>query len=240
MAATVTVIVLSYNRPKMLGEALQSIKGADEILVVDDGSDFDVEKVIEANRPDCPSIKWWVKPKLTVEQRLVTARVGKNMNEAIHRASSDVITYLCDDDLFAPRWISAVKEHFSKPGFSHWVRGWWGSFKDWDNPLRLEDPYHHLRCNIAKMPGHGLTTGSFAHLKICATLCGVIWSEDSVAVHDAFLVGRYLQIHPDSDVPLLVEGAGWRREHSLNMMKFTTMKDEYTPAGKTVLGKSLE
>ena len=42
---SVTVIVLSYNRPRMLKEALGSIKYADEVILVDDGSDFDVAAV---------------------------------------------------------------------------------------------------------------------------------------------------------------------------------------------------
>ena len=96
---TVTVIMPSYNRPRMLGEALQSIIGADEILVVDDGSQFDVKKVVYENRPkDCNNVSWWKKPDLTHKERIVTPRVGKNMNEAIEKSSSDVIAYLCDDD----------------------------------------------------------------------------------------------------------------------------------------------
>ena len=52
----VTVIVLSYNRPDMLKDALGSIKGADEVIVVDDGSDFDVRALVESFRNSLPNL----------------------------------------------------------------------------------------------------------------------------------------------------------------------------------------
>lgn len=233
---TVTVVMPSYNRPRMLAEALQSIHHADEIIVMDDGSDFDVDRVVKTNAPPgCPTLTI-KKPPLTVEERLVTPRVGKNMNEGIWRASSEVIAYLCDDDLFTPDWILGVKEYYDSPGLKeHWVRGWWGIFIDPHNPLELEDPASHLRCNICPMGSHGLTTGSFAHLKICSYKCGVWWSETSVAIHDSYFVANYGKIHKQDCVPLLENFAGWRREHPFNMMKHASGDDKYLPSGEEVL-----
>ncbi len=232
---TVTVIVISYNRPRMLAEALQSIYHADEILVMDDGSDFDVDRVVRDNAPpDCPIILT-KKPSLTVEERLITPRVGKSMNEAIRCASSEVIAYLCDDDIFTPEWILGVKEYYDSGGLKgHWVRGLWGIFVDPHNPLRLEDTAEHLRCNICPMGGHGLTTGSFAHLVACSYKCGVWWSDASVAIHDSYFVSNYERIHQEDPAPLIKVAAGWRREHPFNMMKHASGDDKYLASGEEV------
>lgn len=244
---TVTVVVLSYNRPRMLAEALESIIGADEIVVVDDGSSFDVEKVIKDSLPPIVPFKVVLekKPPLTPEERIVTARVGKNMNEAIRNAQSDVITYLCDDDIFAPGWIQGIKDYYDGPGVKqHWIRGWWGQFIDPHNPLKhSDDPMKHIRTNICPMAPHGLTTGSFAHLRRCSIKCDVWWSEKSVSIHDSYFVGNYIKAHGSDHVPLL-EGcpAGWRREHPFNMMKHVLGSDQYQESGKRLIreGEMLE
>ncbi len=236
---TVSVIVLSYNRPRMLGEALRSIHDADEILVVDDGSDFDVEDVVRKNVRPGLEFRVILKPSLTPEQRAVTPRVGLNMNEAIRSTNSEVIAYLCDDDVFASDWIRNVKKHYDSGEDDHWVRGWWGKFDDPDSPLELEDPMHHLRCNIMGLPPHGLTTGSFVHLRRCAFRCKVWWSEESVAVHDCFLVAAFAKRHGVHKAKHINVAAGWRRLHPFNMLKHTAGA-EYTASGRAVIGGMLE
>jgi glycosyltransferase involved in cell wall biosynthesis len=95
---TMAVIVLSYNRPKMLREALGSIKDADEVVVVDDGSDFDVVDILEEFNFKNLSIIGV--PPIPIEERLVNQRLPGLINEALKSIESDIVTYLCDDDVF--------------------------------------------------------------------------------------------------------------------------------------------
>lgn len=60
----VCVILLSYNRPRMLQEAIRSIKGADHMILVDDGSDFDVEAILKGCKPDAKEVTLQINPKL--------------------------------------------------------------------------------------------------------------------------------------------------------------------------------
>lgn len=210
----ISVIVFSYNRPRMLGEALRSIVGADEVLVADDGSSFDVDRVVSSSGLSCRSVRIMAAGPMTTEKRLVTARLGKNANSAIRAASGDVITYLCDDDLFHPGWIQTIKDVWSGRPDLHWAKGKWGLFKDGEIPHPIEE------CLCPLHAAHLMTTGNFAHLKSCVASCNMWWSEKSVAVHDNYLINAALpRAHPYASVPD-IGLAGWRREHDYNMLKY--------------------
>src|SRR3990170_8214917 len=227
--ATVTVIVLSYNRPRMLREALSSIRGADEILLLDDGSNFDVRALVREKPPDC-RISIRIAPPLGVEEPLVTPRVSRAINQAVRDASGSVIAYLCDDDLFYPSWPATLREYFgSASPDAHFVAGGWGLFTDGEPPGNKPWP----------APGCGLTTGNFAHRKRCSIEHGCWWVESSIAIHDGpFLFHRVAPVHPLAGIPRLPPEAqaGWRREHPWNMFNFTGHAG-YRPEARDVLAR---
>ena len=232
MGLKVCTLLLSYNRPKMLLEALKSIKDADELVILDDGSDFSVPDVVgnEINRFPKVSVK--VSKKMTVEERLRIPRLGKSINAAIRESSCEVITYLCDDDLLHEDWIRHVREFFSGSK-DHVVRGKWGIFKGWDKPGKGLCPLK---------PDVDMTTGSFAHLKSCSVDHGMLWSEVTTAVHDAwFIRNAMLPRHPLESIRKLNVLAGWRRDHAYNMINFTNGAACYTGGAAAVLSrKTLE
>ena len=229
---SVCTILLSYNRPKMLLEAVKATREADELIVLDDGSDFDVEKVIGAELNRFPKVSIKVSKKMTVEERLGTPRLGKSINAAIRESSCEVITYLCDDDLFHEDWINHVRVFFSGSE-DHVVRGKWGIFKDWDKPG--ED-----LCPLK--PDVDMTTGNFAHLRSCSVDHGMFWSEVVTAVHDSwFIRNAMLPRHPLASICKLDVLAGWRRDHAYNMMNFTNGAACYTGGAAAALSrKTLE
>lgn len=224
---TVSVIVFSYNRPRMLTEALKSIVGADDVCIVDDGSDFDIAKVIADSKISTPSFRMMMAKPMTVEDRLVTARFGKNTNRAVRESPGDVIAYLCDDDLFHPSWVPSIKEAWRKSPDLHWAKGEWGVFDDGQTPVAIDQ-------RLCPMPQPRMTTGSFVHTKKCALECGLWWSEETVAVHDNYLINLALpRKHRYESIPL-IGLAGWRREHAYNMLKYVKVND-YEKSAEDVL-----
>lgn len=230
----VSVIVFSYNRPRMLGEALRSIIGADEVFVVDDGSSFDVDKVVASSGLACPAVYTMIAGPMTTKERLVTARFGKGTNKAIRATSGDVITYLCDDDLFHPGWIRTIKDTWDGKPDLHWARGKWGLFKDGEALRPIEE------CLCPLHWAHLMTTGNFAHLRACTLKCGMWWSEMSVAVHDNYLINAALpKVHPYGSVPD-IGLAGWRREHDYNMLKYVRGENYAENASAVLKRETLE
>lgn len=112
-ATTHSVIVGSYNRPKLIARALRSIveqTGPNwELIVSDDASNEETISVIRSftdgdprclllHAPDRPA------PGLRADGNV---RAVRRINDALRRATNDVIHYLPDDDFFAPnRFLS--------------------------------------------------------------------------------------------------------------------------------------
>jgi len=225
---TVTVLVLSYNRPRMLRECLESIKGADEVFILDDGSDFCLNEVAQPFFDRWPRLVMRQSRGITVEERLVTARVGRSINQAIKDASGDGIAYLCDDDLFHPDWIENIRIHLlAAPAKPHFIYAQWNVFKDGEKP-------GDRACNLSPFE---MTTGNFAHRRDCPARCDLWWSESTVACHDGFFVFWLQDKHPKWEVPQppgVV--AGWRRDHPLNMVHFSN-NQAYTEKAREVLSR---
>lgn len=224
----VSVIVFSYNRPRMLGEALRSIVAADEVCILDDGSTFDVDEVVASSGLVCPSIRTVVAGKVTTAERMTTARFGRSANTAIREADGDVIAYLCDDDLFHHGWLQAIRDTWDTRPELHWAKGEWGLFEDGTLPTEI------VECPCPLGDGHGMTTGNFVHRKECSLVCGLWWDETKVAVHDNHLINQALpQAHSYECIPT-IGLAGWRREHRFNMLKYVH-GEEYTKSASAIL-----
>jgi glycosyltransferase involved in cell wall biosynthesis len=235
----VTAIILSYNRPNMLREALASAKDADEVFLLDDGSDFDVVSLAKEFSFD--KFQLIMGPQITTEERLKKQRVAVMINEALRQATGDIITYLCDDDIFAPKWISALKTFFAKHGEKyHFVRGNCVRFeKDYVKSLEKDSTMHLIV--FADSPRQ-LITGNFAHLRKCTSEEGRMWPEDKVVGHDTAFFDNMDEVHDTWTIPLIPEIACFRRIHDKMLTNFTYYNadgtvtvDEFSPEAKDML-----
>lgn len=227
---TVATILLSYNRPRMLREAIDSLAaaGPDQVILVDDGSDFDAIPPIEAAFPDAWQLV--AAPKMTIDERLTTARLGRLINQALGAVTCDVVTYLCDDDLFHPGWIAAVRSWFDARPAEHWTRGLWYQFQDGETP----------GAEYCPLDIRQLTTGNFAHRTSCYAQCGIRWNESSVACHDDLMLWDAHRFHNMFSVPDCGAVAGWRRLHRHNALRFTSNAVYHHNAAELFAGGWLE
>lgn len=220
---TVTAIVLSYARPRMLREALATVAAnrPDEAILVDDGSAFDAVGVA-LEYADLAA--WVAAPPLTVAERLVTPRLGSLINRAIAVATGDVIAYLCDDDLWAPGWLDAVRDHWDAHPAATLVRGEWRVFRDGE-AVSAANP-------VCPLDGRGMTTGNFAHRRTC----GARWPEDTIASHDDLFLWNLHRQGVDTFAVPCVGCAGWRREHQFNALHHAVAHG-YGPTGEAFLSR---
>jgi glycosyltransferase involved in cell wall biosynthesis len=220
----VAVILLSYNRPKMLQMAYDSIKDENLIILVDDGSDtFDTAAWARSHPRIVSEV---IGPKKSVDERLSKPSLGKLINRAVRRAvdryGAEIITYLCDDDLFAPGWIPALRAALHTPNGPHICRGRWMAF---DDPLTGDPilPKDAKNLRAWKLDWRQMTTGNFGHRAECYRE-GLQWSEETVGVHDDTFLWNMHRIHDlreSRNVIHLQSRAGYRRLHSFNMALYT-------------------
>ena len=102
-AASVTVVVPSYNLAEFVAATLRSIfrqtHAPTELLVIDDGSTDDSPRVVERTLMDCPF----------PSELVVRGNRGlcATLNEGLGRSRSKYFAYLGADDLWLPDFLSA-------------------------------------------------------------------------------------------------------------------------------------
>lgn len=205
----VAVILLSYNRPRMLDEALASIGQPCELIVTDDGSDFDVQSRVRRHNA---AARFVLAPPMSTIERLHTPRLGRLINQALSMVQSPYVTYLCDDDLFHPEWLNQISAFFHRAPGQHWTRGTWYAFEDGAAPGR----------DVCPLDARQLTTGNFAHWTGCYSGCGIRWNETSVACHDDLFLWDVHRFHDTYSIPHCGAVAGWRRLHAHNALAYCT------------------
>lgn len=93
----VSIITLTYNRPQFLKRAIQSALSQDfadwELLVIDDGLDQRVEKIVKENFGDDMRIQYFKPPMRT--------RIAGASNFGLHRVHGEYVAILDDDDYWA-------------------------------------------------------------------------------------------------------------------------------------------
>lgn len=102
--ATVSVVIPAYGHATFLKSTIESILRQTyedyEVIVVDDGSPDDTPRVAA----EFGSAIWYIRQQ---NQGMAAAR-----NTGIRHASGDVISFLDDDDLWLPDYLSTVVPHF--------------------------------------------------------------------------------------------------------------------------------
>lgn len=200
------VIVLSWNRPRMLTECLASIELQSvpprRVIVSDDGSrGFCVSEHVAKSLPWAYVI---AAPPVAPMMRSSAPRLGRLINTALGLANScEFVTYICDDDLMHPEWIERLQLAMRTTPEAHYCVGRWYQFADRTVP-------------VAATPRIGramLAVGNFAHRYQCHVE-GLSWPyEHPKSIARSFtraLVeghGRALEVDA---------AAGWHRLHKYN------------------------
>lgn len=109
----VNCVLLSYNRPTWLRDALASVTEQTHkdyrLIVMDESTIFDVDQVVADFSFTSISV---VKVKVSSEERTRRNPVGANMNIAMKMLVDGLVCFLCDDDYFYPNWFAAASRHF--------------------------------------------------------------------------------------------------------------------------------
>lgn len=124
----VSVILTTYNRPQLCRQAISSVRmqtyPAFELLIIDDGSHpaarAEVRSTLEAY--DDPRLRW-LQTGRTDEERLSMTSYCAAINVGLHEARGEYITYLCDDDLYAPRRLEVMVDYLDSHPEAHVVYG---------------------------------------------------------------------------------------------------------------------
>jgi glycosyltransferase involved in cell wall biosynthesis/tetratricopeptide (TPR) repeat protein len=99
----VTALISTFNRPKYLEEAIESIEaqslGDWELIVLNDGG-VDVAHVIDKFRD----------PRIVYVPDAVNKGAAIRFNQGLHMARGDYVCYLGDDDLFYPNHFEVLSE----------------------------------------------------------------------------------------------------------------------------------
>lgn len=107
---TVSIAITSYNYARFLAECLDSCLaqsvGADQIVVIDDGSTDDTPRILQGYMERFPVI---------AGIRQANGGMCAATNAAIQRCTGDVVLLLDADDVLAPRRVEKVLEALRKP-----------------------------------------------------------------------------------------------------------------------------
>lgn len=210
------VILLSYNRPRMLREAIDSVRNGTyqkfQIWIADDGSDFDVAELAGSYKDD--RIGWIQREKITPEERATRSRIAENINALIEQIpGEEMIYYLCDDDLFDKDWLARSITCIEHSPTYHVVTGESHYFFDGEDPDTESKPGIPLEGEgDSAIPRMWWGLGSFAHRGWC-------WHKESVKWYDSYY-GHSIDTNFISDLwfthqqYLIVDKpAVYRREH---------------------------
>ncbi|EIJ81320.1 maturation of the outermost layer of the spore [Bacillus methanolicus PB1] len=110
MIPIVSVILTSYNKPKTIGNAIESVLnqtfGNWELFIMDDHSQKETVEIIKRYIND-PRIHYF-NSYIQDSERYKTTRYATLINEAIPKTKGKYITYLTDDNIFLPERLETM------------------------------------------------------------------------------------------------------------------------------------
>jgi len=180
------IVVLSYNRPKMLMDALDSIFNSThqdfDIWLYDDGSDFDIEQIaLEYNDTRIILCR---APRISPSERVKpgSMRWPENINTVINEIQEGYITYLCDDDVFHPEWLAAASRALAESPSSHMILAHMFYYQNGEDPFTTGKEGFPARVQLDKDPDDESklmwwNLGAFAYRWTCVEQCDVKWGE---------------------------------------------------------------
>jgi len=114
----ILIILFSYNRPKLLRQALQSIEDSSYknygVVLIDDGSNFNVMEVAQDYNVNYEHYQLIKDTKMDKQQRGGSI-IGKCANQSIDLLHDyyDVCFMLCDDDALNPHYMDNLNVYYS-------------------------------------------------------------------------------------------------------------------------------
>ena len=241
------VLLLSYNRPRMLKEAIDSVlQGRYQnvtLWVLDDASDFDANDICEPYHDERIVLAKF--SPISAKNRIKKNRVAQNLNAIIEMLpKEELIFYLCDDDIMAPDFIAQAASVLSLNPDIHVVQGQVWSFwdgQDWRTEAVQGLPNAHLHGVIPLRPSFEIpilwwSSGSFGHRGSCWWDDEIYW-KDTPEGHsqDAQFILDMWQRHPN--IAVIDAPAYYRREH-LNTL--SAKMGKYDKDGKWKKATGLE
>jgi glycosyltransferase involved in cell wall biosynthesis len=163
----ISVVVCTYNRAALLGEALRSLFAQKienyEIVVVDNNSSDDTSATVESLKPESPVPLHYVH-----ESRQGNAYAR---NAGVKQAAASIIAFLDDDCIADENWVATIKSAFDRDPQLDFVGGrvlpvWERDPPSWLNPahwapLALLD-YGTEALSIDGQTPRGLLTANIA------------------------------------------------------------------------------
>lgn len=111
----IDVILSTFNRPRLLRVAIDSILGQTspdwELWILDDGSSYDFQKQIIQQYKD-QRIHFFQGEKLKLAERYTKSRISLHNNYLLGRSRNELVSYLCDDDYYWPEAVGGVVDFF--------------------------------------------------------------------------------------------------------------------------------
>lgn len=110
------ILLTYYNRPKLVKNALESIKRLKydnwELVVIDDASEQSIEELCK-EYVDAKKLKYY-RIKDTIEKKIKRggSNHGKYMNKAIQESNADIVIPLCDDDALMEDYLNKLNDYF--------------------------------------------------------------------------------------------------------------------------------
>lgn len=121
----IMILLLYYERPNLLRNALQSVLKANEhhrdwfLVVHDDGSESHAAPIVNEVMARVIDRVGIVRTEMTVKEKVDSGGIlGKQMNQIIKAAMWDIrpdaLVMLCDDDELHPEYLKNLSEYFDK------------------------------------------------------------------------------------------------------------------------------
>jgi len=120
------IILAYYKRPKMVLNALESIKNLTyqnwSLEFIDDSGDNNFESTLLNYGLDNSKVNY-VAINDSEEQKLIQggSRHGEFMNKAIHSSDSDVVVILCDDDALTSNYLKFLDSYYQLNPKVNWA-----------------------------------------------------------------------------------------------------------------------
>ena len=114
----ISIILLSYNRPNWVREAIGSVLAQSfedfELIIVDDNSDKPIPEFLRRFAEKDPRVKLFFNGETTDEMRRTTQRGQENINWVLKnkKYSGQLISYLSDDDFYLPNRLRIFHDFF--------------------------------------------------------------------------------------------------------------------------------
>lgn len=112
----VTVVLTSYNKPGMVGQAIESVLRQTlqdfELIICDDNSCEATKEIIRSYLPD-PRLVYF-QSDVKEEERWEKCRYAFLINQALKMVKGEYISYLCDDDIYYPKRLEMMSKELDE------------------------------------------------------------------------------------------------------------------------------